>query len=350
MAFTTFTQSKSTHRAGSLNPKNKFVRGELPLPVFTVNSDNGSLFFTDNGAGGRFTYLSTVSVAYEPANRTQVVVITANDGHTASLSLTVTGTFPLYPQKGYEIEEDQDTKIKTARDGTQYFNEQYKESITWKIGVDRRLKEELVDVWDFLVFHRKVKQFWIYDEERGLMNKVRRVSSLPTKFEGANSWDASCIMKGDYLPTLIGVSGLTTVRLNCGGYTDGNYAADAFFDPATLTWSFGDAVLTDSGVTNSPGLLVMKYARYDPSNVIYTVTGLVANRTYTVELFFVSSGSARTLQVYLQGISISSVAVLSTGQVVRFATTYAADSSGQMIIRIARVTGANALIGAISLT
>lgn len=346
MSFSTFTQSKTTHRAGSLNPK--LVQGELPLPVFTVDSDNGALYFHDNGAGGQFIRISNVSVAYRPPNRTQIVKVTADDGHHVDKTLTVTATFPLYPQKQYEIEGDQETKVKTTRDGTQYFAEIGKPQITWRLGADRRIRDEIIELWNFCMFHGRVKQCYVYDEERGIMNLTRRISPIPTKFESSNSWDGSVIMKGDYAPAFVAKGGYTIIRVDAGGSGSADYASDRYFANGIL-WSYEGLSINEGGLSPSPGYNVLKSARYDPSVVTYNITGLVPSSSYTVKLYFVSIGSVRGMQISFNGVAHHTVSVGSSSTAVQDTDTATSDSSGKLTIAITRTSGANAMISAISI-
>lgn len=336
--------SKNVHRAGSLNPNKRFVKGETPLPQITAVDNFDEITWSDGGKGGKFTLIDSQNVLYQPANRTQIVTISAFDGtNTDTASLTVFGTFPLYPHKGYEIEYDETgTKKKTARDGTPWFSEQGKDQITWKLPMNRRLLDEAREVWDFLVFHRRTKLFWVYDQERKLMNQVRRVSSLPQQFEGVNSWTQSVILQGDYNPIELVPMNILPLKINAGSYAVDGYEADKFFVNGN-PFDYGEILPDMTGITSPVTQNIFKTVRYDGDFVEYQLRGLPPVVELTVISFFCAN-LERQMGIEINNEYVADI-VVPGGYVamedIRFAYS---DASGEMKIKFIRTSGANALV------
>lgn len=341
--------SKNVHRAGSLNPNKRFVKGETPLPQITATDNDGEITWSDGGKGGRFTFIDGQNVLYEPANKTQIVTITATDSsNSATASLTVFGTFPLYPNKGFEIEYDETgTKKKTARDGTPYFSEQGRDQITWKLPMNRRLLDEAKEVWEFLTFHRRTKLFWVYDQERKLMNQVRRVSSLPQQFEGANSWTQSVILQGDYAPIELVPMNNLPFKVNSGSFVVDGYEADKFFVNGNI-FDYGDIVVNMSGVSTPSTAEIFKTVRYGET-VEYQIRGLAAFQSYEVHLLFCGN-LVREMELEIQNDYITNIITIDGYRASEHIGNYNSDANGEMKIKLIRVSGANALIAGIYIT
>jgi hypothetical protein len=197
------TNGLTTYRAGSNAASTVLyrIRGATPSPQYTAIGYSGDVTWSDNGAGGSFVLSGTNdSVAdYTPRNKTQAVTITATSGAgSINKALTVYGTMPIQPNTGAEFELDVETKIKKARDGTQYAREDYGEQCGWVFGWERREWLDRSELMNFWRDHKKSVQFYLVDTEGNLMNKVWFVSSFKAVFYGANVWAMSAAFKGKF--------------------------------------------------------------------------------------------------------------------------------------------------------
>lgn len=195
----------TAYRAGSNAPPSALYRGRpaFPAPRFVSNTPVGLVTWTDNGAGGTFVIsgASQQFADYTPPNKTQNVTVTAtDDANSLSLPISIYGTLPVYPQLGYEIELDVDTKTKKARDGTQYHREDGLPEIGWAFAWDNRQDDERSEMMEFWMKHRRIKPFYLIDVEGEIINLVKFTSSLKSAPNGANRWAMGASFRGFYSP------------------------------------------------------------------------------------------------------------------------------------------------------
>jgi len=178
--------TKNSYRAGST-----WVPAEAAPPVVSTTGGTGTSTFSDNGAGGTFTTINTTSATYVPANKTQVVTITATDGAlaTASRTIDVVATFPLNATWGNEEQLDRNTTVQRARGGTKYMREEDETEYTGQLDSLNRSNAELAAIQAFWRFHRKIVPFHYLDMDTGVDQIVRFTSPLRWKKGGADSWD-----------------------------------------------------------------------------------------------------------------------------------------------------------------
>ena len=330
------------YRAGSNAPLTALsrVRGATPALQFTAVSPSGTVSWGDNGAGGTFNLSGAGnSIAdYVPANKTQVVLITATDGAgSVNYTVTIFATFPLYPQLGHETEMDVDTKIKKARDGTKYFREDGAIEMGWVMAWDNRLTVDRQEALDFWQYHRKVREFYLVDILGAMQNKVFFNSSIKSIGNGENRWALSAGFTGVYAPIValtagtvsyllddLGISasasyGLRKLRSNYTGAgvrvrraSDNAEQDIGFIANGSLDWA---AAITFKGAST-----IFVKTWYDqktgtPANLTQTTFGMQAELDTTLKELKFSGG-----QAYQVAIDMSAVNKLTFLGVMRSST------------------------------
>jgi hypothetical protein len=196
------TASKLVHRAGSLSNGAHFVNGET-LPHYSAAGSTGVVTWSDGGKGGSFVPATGIATDYTPLNRTQSIVITATDsgaGGVGTKSLSVVGTFPLQPDKGYELDTDDDTQESLARDKSRTTRQDGPVTESRQLELLARIVDERIELKSFWLCHRKVIHFYYYDVATGeLVAEVWFDSGLKQRVavDAPNSFDMSVVIKGN---------------------------------------------------------------------------------------------------------------------------------------------------------
>lgn len=346
----------TAYRAGSNAASGALsrIRGAVPSPTYTASGNTGLVTWDDNGAGGTFQVsgVNNVNAVYTPRNKTQNVVITATEGVVTTedpLSLAVTATMPLQPQVGGEVEEDIETKVKFARDRTRYFREDGDIELAWAYGWDSRQDVDLAELRAFWRDHRKVVPFYLVDTEANILNHVWFTSSLKWVFRGANRWDIVGTFRGVDESILADEAAPIDLKINCGGYPVAPYQADQYFTNG-YTFPYTGVTVDSSGVSSPAPDEAYRWVRYDPTYIEYLITGLRVNHPHTVKLHFLAD-TARTMTPMIQGVSKPNITVPAA--YVAFASQYTpinSDASGEIRIRVTKVSGTNATISAIEVS
>lgn len=197
----------TAYRAGSnaVSTAVSRVRGASPAPIYTAGSPSGTVSWSDGGAGGSFQLSGSGNsvAAYTPKNKTQVVTITATDAsNSRQITLNVTATLPLYPQVGNELELDQETKIKKARDMTQYSREDGSPEVGYLLSWENRTGVDKTELMTFWYDHKKTKLFYYIDREGNLLTSVKFTSSFKAAFNGGDRFAMSAAIRGVYTGTV----------------------------------------------------------------------------------------------------------------------------------------------------
>lgn len=160
------TASKLVHRAGSPNAGPHFVNGETPLPHYSVTGATGVVTWDDGGAGGSFVPATGAATDYTPINRTQSITIGATDsgsGGADTQALEVVATFPLQPNRGYDLDLDRDVQESLARDKSRTTRQDGPATESRQLEFLERLKPERDELRAFWLFHDKVIRFYYSD-------------------------------------------------------------------------------------------------------------------------------------------------------------------------------------------
>lgn len=198
-----FTLSKTVYRAGSpfADVEPSHLAPEASPPQIAVTGSSGTVEFSDNDAGGTFSFLGSVW-QYVPANRTQAVSITVNDSLTSvTKSLSVVGTFPIQPQFGTEMDTPVGSKVVQAKDNTPYFR-RMPHSASWPLAFLNRTIMDVSVVKEFEFFHDIDLEFYFIDPELQMIELVRFDSSVKVKTNGANNFEMNCILKKYKMPVI----------------------------------------------------------------------------------------------------------------------------------------------------
>jgi len=346
----TITTSKISYRAGS-----QWVDGDLVFPIVTATAGaTGTVNWSDGGKGGTFQGLSSTSAAYIPANKSQSVIITGLDtgaGGSGTVAIQVSGTFPLQPNLGYETQLDSDTKMARARGGTRYFREDYPQEVALSLSCERRSRPEMEAAREFWRFHRKVTPFYYLDIETGMLNLVRFESAISYKFDGAQWWSMTFAVRGDYQNTLEPAAAPTTLRINCGEFkTLNDWLSDVYFTNADSYYA-GPVAVNSSGLSAPvPPDELLRYCRFDPVAVHYSIPGLKASHAYNCRLIFCFVDTSRTASVQANGVTQAPNITTAAGFVaVEKLFTVNSTALGVMAIDVTRVAGVNCLVNAIEI-
>ena len=197
------TSSKDVHRAGSPNVGPHYINGESPVPHYSAAGQTGAVTWSDGGAGGTFNPAVGTETDYTPANKTRSIIITATDsgaGGVGTKALSVKATFPLEPNRGFDIDTDDDTKESFARD---------KSRTTRQDGpvLERRALEllgrliatERAELRTFWLWHRKTIPFYFKDNATGeLVANCTHDSGLKQQVspDDPNACNMSVVVKG----------------------------------------------------------------------------------------------------------------------------------------------------------
>ena len=193
--------TKAAYRAGSpLYPAVHHVAPENDPPVLSATGATGVVSWSDGGAGGTFTPATgAAGIVYKPANHTKGVTLTATDsgaGGSGQTNIVITGTFPIQPHLGYDIDLDDDTVVKKMRDGTGYYQIDAPPFEGRPLQfIDREWTEYdvLRAFWDF---HRKTISFYYIDVEAIRTYLVKFISGLKARPNESKGWDMSCTIDG----------------------------------------------------------------------------------------------------------------------------------------------------------
>lgn len=343
--------SMTAYRAGSNADAGALsrIRGALPLPVFTAVGYSGTVSWSDNGAGGDFALSGTDnSVAiYTPRNKTQSVTITALSGAgSVNRALAVTGTLPLHPQLGGEFELDVETKVKYARDRTRYAREDGVPESAWVFAWSDRENADRAELVEFWQDHRKTTQFYLVDIEANLLNRVWFNSSLKAVPEGVNRWAMSAAFRGVYEAIAATEAEPLHLRINCGGWPIGLFAADQYYTNG-VQWNYGAVAVDTTGLTDPAPDAVYQQVRYDDASVGYYISGLRPSGLYTVRMHLFSSGGARTVTPVVQAVSQSNIAIADGEAEIGQYTGVEADAVGGLALASNFVSGSNAVLSGI---
>lgn len=348
----TEANAQTTYRAGSNAPADaKFrVRGALPLPQFTASGLEDLVSWSDNGAGGTFEVFSTFNeiAVYTPANKTQVVTITANDSdESGEYALTVFGTIPVHPQLGYEIELDAETKTKKAKDGTQYHREDEPPTMGWAYAWDNRMDDEHAEMRQFWFNHRRVTPFYLVDVEGDVLNRVKFVSALKSAPNGANRWAMGASFKGAYEGIAATTAEPVHLRINVGGFAVGIWQADQYFTNGQTF--FDPDPIDSSGVVDPAPDVVYQWVRFDDDYLQYLVTGLRPASPYDIRLHFCAN-TARTIVPTIQFVTKPAIVVpISHVAIAELIEGILTDAFGQLIIRLDHTAGANTILNGLEI-
>lgn len=344
--------SITAYRAGSLASASSLyrIRGATPSPAFVAVSASGTVVWNDGGAGGSFI-LSGVGnsiASYSPANKTQAVVITAIDAaNTVTRSLTVYGTLPVYPQIGYEMELDVDTKVKMARDRTRYFREDGALEAGWTFAWSEREKDQYLELMRFWRDHRKTKQFYLVDTEGDLLNLVWFNSSFKAIPSGANRWALSAAFRGVFQDVVASSIKPIHLRINAGGPEVSPYQADAFSYNGT-SFDLGAITPNTANITDPAPDAVYRTIKFDTDWVGYQITGLKTLAPYQVRLHFCLDAT-RVLTPIINGVTYSPIVVGGAYVVDKRAYDVTSNGSGIIYIQIFKVSGVNAFVNAVEI-
>jgi len=169
------------------------------LPFYSSTGQTGTVTWSDGAAGGVFTPPTGASTTYKPPNKSTVVTVQASDsgaGGIGTKTLDITATFPIHPNKDYEVEIDDDTKESFARDKSRTTRQDGPVFETRRLELLARHKPEMVELRAFWLFHRKTIDFYYQDVETDLLYLVNFFSGLKKRVAGAQTCDMSVIVKG----------------------------------------------------------------------------------------------------------------------------------------------------------
>ncbi len=152
---------------------------ERYLPSAHTQSFTADRSVTWSATGGATVAPSVgVSTVVTFPNRTQTIIVTGVSGpDSGSASLTVYGTWPVYPHLGYEVQLDNKTLVSYAEDGSAVFRRKGSTRRSWTLGFRNTTAEDWQLIREFWNFHQKDLPFYFDDLE--LLENVAG-SEVPT--------------------------------------------------------------------------------------------------------------------------------------------------------------------------